>query len=200
MIWIAPDDLRRSLFRIRTAQIDSEGMQPMMSEQDQRIHAFEGLYQQYYFPSVKYAMKKIQNAQDAEDIVCNAFLYCYEHYAEYDPQKACFSTWLYLVLNSRIKNYYRDRKDAIVLEHVREAALDTMCSVEDALELTQKRAQIAKALERLPETQRRVVIMKYFKKYSSKQISEKTGLSEANVRVILSRGIKQMRKLVSIDG
>lgn len=174
-------------------------MLPMISEQNQRALAFEPLYQQYYSPSIKYTMKKIQNMQDTEDIVCNAFLYCYEHFAEFDPAKSCFSTWLYLVINSRIKNYYRDKKPVIELENVREAELDTMCSVEDAIELSLKRSQIAKALERLSEIQRRVVIMKYFQHCSSRQIAEKTGLSEVNVRVTLSRAISQLRKLVSID-
>lgn len=68
------------------------------------------------------ALKLIENAHDAEDLTEEAFVYCYRRYADYDPGKSALSTWLYLVVNSRIKNYYRDRKEAVDLEELAPAS------------------------------------------------------------------------------
>lgn len=170
----------------------------MTDNQVQTSQLFEQYYQKYYLQSLRYVHKRIQNLHDAEDLVGDSFLYCYEHYTEYDPNKASFATWLYLVVNSRIKNYYRDRKETVELDSVSEL-LRTLSadSVEQAIELSRLRELLYQALNNLTETQRQIVIMKYFHNYSSKKIAERTGVSEGNVRVILSRALFRLRSILN---
>lgn len=54
---------------------------------------------------------------------------------------------------------------------------------------------MAELLKRLPENQRTVVVMSAVTGLSNSEISQATGLSAENVRVLLSRGRKKLREL-----
>ena len=69
---------------------------------------YDDFYKDNYNRVVNYVKNKINNYEDAEDLASEVFLYCYSHYEEYDSEKSGITTWLYLIVNSRIKNYYRD--------------------------------------------------------------------------------------------
>ena len=76
---------------------------------------FEDLYRQYWSGMLFYCIRKTGDRENAEDLVSDTFLYCFDHYDSFDPGKSAVSTWLYMVLNSRIKNYYRDRRESVDL-------------------------------------------------------------------------------------
>lgn len=56
---------------------------------------------------------------------------------------------------------------------------------------------VSKMLSRLPENQRKVVVMSAVSGLSNSEIKKATGLSDDNVRVLLSRGRKKLRQLFS---
>ncbi len=56
---------------------------------------------------------------------------------------------------------------------------------------------VSKMLSQLPENQRKVVIMSAVSGLSNSEIKKATGLSDDNVRVLLSRGRKKLRQLFS---
>lgn len=169
-----------------------------MNDQREKME-FKEFYQQNYPKAVLYTSKKIGNYSDAEDLVCDVFAYCYEHYAHYDPGKASESTWLYVILNSRIKNYYRDRKELIDLSQMKGLSSETDY-IQEACELGEMREMLAKALEMLSERARQVVIMRYFYGYSTAETAKRLGLTESNARVILTRAIKEMKKYCDLSG
>ena len=101
--------------------------------------SFSRLYELVQDDLYKYALYALGNAHDAEDQTEDAFVYCYRRYADYDPGKSALSTWLYLVVNSRIKNYYRDRKEAVDLEELAPVLADDAPEIEDVVYLQQLR-------------------------------------------------------------
>ncbi len=154
--------------------------------------SFEELYHRTYSNLLFYTIRKVGSREDAEDLVADAYTYCYEHYDAYDPSKSAVTTWLYLVLNSRIKNFYRDRRESVdisTLENVLEGEGDEM---EGSVWLEQVRGTLTKALEKLPERQRQIVILRYFHDKSSAEIGDILGISAGNARVLLSRALDSM--------
>lgn len=158
---------------------------------------FDEVYQSYFHSVCAYVRTKIGNAHDAEDLTEDAFVYCYRRYADYDPEKSALSTWLYLIVNSRIKNYYRDRKEAVDLEELAPVLADDAPKMEQVVYLQQLRDMLAGALQTLPERQREIVVQRYFGQKSTAEIAEKLGLSEGNVRVLLSRALRKMEEQCS---
>ncbi len=155
---------------------------------------FDQVHQTYFRSVCAHMHTKIGNAHDAEDQTEDAFVYCYRRYADYDPGKGALITWLYLVVNSRIKNYYRDRKEAVDLEELAPVLADDAPEIEQAVYLQQLRDMLAGALQMLPERQRAIVVQRYFGQKSTAEIADSLGLSEGNVRVLLSRALRKMEE------
>jgi len=161
---------------------------------DKRKPPFESVYDRYYFDIFRYLSSRMNQRQDVEDLTSEVFLYCYAHYEDYDPDKSSLSTWLYLVTNSRLKNYYRDRRESVDMEDVEPFLAAEGEELEQAVYLEQLRAELAKALEDLPERQKRAVVLRYFKEWDYSKIALDLDTTEGNIRVIISRALDRMEK------
>ncbi len=153
---------------------------------------FEQVYKDHYFNVFKYINKKIENKENAEDLASEVFLYCYDHYDSYDPEKSSITTWLYMVTNSRLKNFYRDRRSNEDIDELYNVLPDTDSDMEGAVYLTQVREVLAHAISTLSETQQKIVIMSYFQNKTSKEIAEELGMSAGNVRITLMRALDKL--------
>lgn len=158
---------------------------------------FEEFYNQYYLNACIYATRKVGNPDDGEELTCAVFMYCYQHFSEYDSSKASIGTWLYVIMNSRIKNYYRDKKEHIDLDALGDTLSDDRDIIGKAIEVEENRRMIAKALKDLPETQRAIVVYRYIQDKSTAEVAEILGLSEGNVRTQLSRALAKMRSVLA---
>lgn len=155
---------------------------------------FSSFYAEFYTNIVYYLVKKIGNLQDAEDLAANVFLYCYEHFSSYDPEKASPGTWLYIIVNSRLKNWYRDRHAFQNLDELYQTLPDDAPLLEEAMILQEQRDFLAKALDILSDLERQLVFYRYFKHYSGDEIAKKTGVRPEIARVKLSRAIDKMER------
>lgn len=157
--------------------------------------SFEMFYDANYSKVVRYIWTKLGNQQDAEDLAGEVFLYCYSHYEEYDPEKSSLTTWLYLIVNSRLKNHYRDTKTFVDLEDVVGVLPDDSVDMDSCVYLEQLKTQMAQALQQLPERQRRIVMLRYFEDRSSSEIAQIMNMSSVNVRVQMSRALDRLETL-----
>ena len=155
---------------------------------------FSDFYDDNYQKVVGYINRKIGNLHDAEDMASDIFVYCYAHYDDYDPAKSSPTTWLYLIVNSRIKNHYRDTKTYVDLETIVGVMSDDSIDMDAAIYLQQLRKLLEKALAKLPERQRQIVTMRYFEEKTNSEIAEALGMTQVNVRVQLSRALDTLEK------
>lgn len=154
---------------------------------------FEKYYDKYYYQVYKHILKKISDTTQAEDMAMESFLVCYQKFDTYDPQKASFATWLYVIVNNKIKNYYRDHKTYEDIDNISIPVDNFEDDLTCAIHLDDMRKHLADALSTLPEIQRKIVIYKYFKNKNSSEIAEIVGISSVNVRVNLSRALKKIK-------
>lgn len=156
--------------------------------------AYEEFYSDHFQRAVQYINKKIGNMEDAQDLASDVFLYCYAHYEDYDPAKSAITTWLYLIVNSRIKNYYRDAKSNVDIDELAGVLPADGTDMDHCLYLEQVRIRLSQAIAQLPERQRRIVRMSYFEEKNSKEIAQILGMTPVNVRVQLSRALNTLEK------
>lgn len=159
------------------------------------LPSFSDFYNTHYRRVVYYINKKIGNPYDAEDLASEIFLYCYSHYDDYDPKKSSLSTWLYLIVNSRIKNHYRDVKTYVDLESLVGVIPDDSIDLDACIYLQQLKECLEKAIMQLPARQRRIVTMRYFEERSNNEIASELGMSQVNVRVQLSRALDALERM-----
>lgn len=156
---------------------------------------FEDFYEANFNKVVQYIYKKLGNMQDSEDLASDVFVYCYSHYDSYDPEKSSLNTWLYLIVNSRLKNRYRDAKTYVDLEELVGVIPDETVDMDAGIYLQQLRTGLEQALKKLPERQRRIVTMRYFEDRSNAEIAEIMNMTQGNVRVQLSRALDVLENL-----
>lgn len=155
--------------------------------------SFEDFYQQNYNRALNYVRNKITVSEEAEDLVSDVFLYCYNHFDSYDPVKSSPTTWLYLIINSRIKNYYRDHSITYVdFESVADTMQDQGINLDQGIYIEQLHNALMTAIHNLPQRQQQIVMMRYFENRTSDEIALKLGLSPGNVRVLLSRALNKL--------
>lgn len=155
---------------------------------------FEVFYEANFNKTVHYINQKINNYHDAQDLASDIFLYCYNHYEEYDPSKSSLTTWLYMITNSRIKNFYRDHTEYADLDELSEFIPDDSGDLDSGVYVEQVHAAIMQALQVLPERQRQIVYLRFFKEYTNPQIADALGMTQVNVRVQLSRALDTLEK------
>lgn len=156
--------------------------------------SFEEYFNSYYQQAFRYTLKKVSNISIAEDITMDTFVACYRKFESFDPQRAKFATWLYVAINNRIKNYYRDQKEIDSLDDQVNVAGAQEDEIFRSIYLSEMRSAFACALETLNETQKQIVIKKYFRNMSSNEIADDIGSTPGNVRVQLTRAIKKLKE------
>ncbi len=156
------------------------------------IPSYEDFYAQNYSRVLYYVKGKLASPEEAEDLTSEVFLYCYSHYSDYDPAKSSLTTWLYLVVNSRLKNYYRDHVATCDLEEISFTLSDDTVDLDRGVYLEQLHSALMAALAQLPERQRQIVMMRYFENKSGEEIAERLGITPGNVRVLLSRAVDKL--------
>jgi RNA polymerase sigma-70 factor (ECF subfamily) len=134
----------------------------------------------------------------AEDISSDVFNAAYNAFDHFDPSRATISTWLYTIVNNRLKNYYRDNKNEISIEATNLLnCVATSPEMEQAIYIEQCRDVLKLALEKLSPRERKIVTLKYFKFYNTREIADKMKISNQNVRVILYRSLAKLQKILA---
>lgn len=129
----------------------------------------------------------------AEDLTMDVFCTVWDKFEVFDESKASFQTWLYVIVNNKLKNYYRDRKVNVELDESIAIEDNQADEIVEAIQLQDMRDQLYTALEELNETQRKIVIYKYFKDMNANEIADLLGLSAGNVRILLKRALDKIR-------
>lgn len=161
---------------------------------DAKRKDFERYFIKYYQRLKTHIYKKVSDIHIAEDIAMDAFTACWESYDRFDPAKASFQTWLFVVADNRIKNYYRGKKEYVqISEDIIGDEKNYADDIIQAVALTQIREHLANALEALSELDRKLIIYRYYLKKNSTEISEMTGLTPENIRTRLSRSLDKIR-------
>jgi RNA polymerase sigma-70 factor (ECF subfamily) len=149
--------------------------------------------------------------QDAEECVNDLFVTVWQEIESFDPARGSLRTWLtmrakYIALDRR---RHIQRRQAIAMasldsgdyataferegavEHVPHRAM--VVSMEGLIEQRERREELKQALEALPELDRLLVYMRYFKLASTEDICAKTGLSRHAIDTRLWRARKALR-------
>jgi RNA polymerase sigma-70 factor (ECF subfamily) len=116
----------------------------------------------------------------ANDIVQDAFEKLWRHVAEIDYKVT--KSWLFSTAYHNMIDIIRREKRMTTLEVSHENNLIYESNYSDLNEI------LHEALERLPEQQKSVVLLRDYEGYSYKEIGDITGLSEAQVKINIYRG------------
>jgi RNA polymerase sigma factor (sigma-70 family) len=133
---------------------------------------------QYADNVFRFIVKNLRHEEDARDIVQTAFEKLWRNRDAVDPLKS--KSYLFTVAYNQMIDHVRKNKRVQLQETFTE---------EKAVH--QPQAQLKKALQealnRLPETQKSLVLLKDYEGYNYEEIGKIMGLSESQVKVYLHR-------------
>ena len=116
---------------------------------------------------------------------------------KYDASKASLSTWIYTITRNTVYDYLREKRDRPALE-----LLDfTAVSEEETYEPVMQREtleELACALEKLPQDQRDIIILLYYKKLERKNVAQMLGMTYGQLRYLHDKAIHRLGELLHI--
>jgi RNA polymerase sigma factor (sigma-70 family) len=155
--------------------------------------AYSALVTKYSNMVLTLAYNIILNREDAEEVVQDAFLKAFNALSSFKKQSA-FSTWLYRIVVNVALNKKKLKKfiTADIDEEITTGEDYNIYSLLEQYENKDQKKFIQLAMSALREDERVCITMFYLNELSVWEIHELTGISIANIKVLLHRGRKHL--------
>ena len=192
------------LFRRMNLHQEKELVQK--AKQDPAV--FSGLYDAHYSKIFNYVLRRVADLELSQDITSEVFLKAFSKLWLFRWRKISFSCWLYKIALHEISNHFRKNKRPTIslddlLENKNfeptnfETPKSELIEAQNILEKHEDFLKIQKMLLKLPLKYQEVLSLKFFEHKTTKEIGEILGKKEGTVKSLLSRGIDQLRALVT---
>jgi RNA polymerase sigma-70 factor (ECF subfamily) len=151
-----------------------------------------------------FATRALGSRDDARDIVQETFVRVHAAAPRY-AATGRFGAWLFRIAGNLVRQELRRRRirgwvrgrpaldDATLLASLPAPA---HFAPDGPLQLAETRAQLARALARLPDRQRIALLLRHFEQFSVRDIAEALSVSEHAAESLLARGTTTLRRLL----
>ena len=163
--------------------------------------ALNELYERYnrLVFSVAYAIVGDKNI--AEEITLDVFVQVWKHARTYQPERGKVSTWLIAITRHHAIDILRWQKsrpqtDSLNWEGISLQDGPAAHNVEENVELSVQRERVREALDQLPEEQREVLVLAYFRGYTQSQISEALLQPLGTIKTRIRLAMQKLRNLL----
>ena len=137
------------------------------------------------------------DVQLARDMVQDLFTRIWEHRDGFRAD-ASFTTWMFSIAYNMCKNEYRHREIVQTYqEHIMATTTD-IASDTDTLEQKQRRQMLAEAINRLPENQKPLFLLRYDEELTVPEIARITMLPEGTVKTRLLTALRSVKESMSM--
>jgi RNA polymerase sigma-70 factor, ECF subfamily len=159
--------------------------------------AFRSLFRRYAPTAMALAQRVLRHGHLAEETVQEAFLAVWRNPERFDPDRGSVRSWLMTTVHHRAVDVVRreeaqQRRGAQAEAEPMVDLTDPAVTVVEEVTLLQERLAVRRALEALPQEQRRVIELMYFDGYTQSRVAE---LLELPLGTVKSRTLLGMRRL-----
>ncbi|MDM8555627.1 RNA polymerase sigma factor [Desulfococcaceae bacterium HSG7] len=172
------------------------GADLMIRYQQGDIAAFDHLYNKYKSLVYGYLMKRLDDKTEAEEIFQDVFLRLHRSRSGFN-RKYPFKPWLFAILKNSLTDHYRKSKKAKEL-----LSLDEMETPPPSMQVKEDYNPdplVPKEIA-LSANQRKAVELRYGEDFSFEEIAGTLDTTASNVRQLVSRALKNMRKHFEFKG
>ena len=164
------------------------------------LGAFTQLVHRTQAVAFSIAFRLLQNRQEAEDLVQQAFIRIWRHLDRFDG-RVNFTTWLHQIVTrlgfDQLKT--RQRRNRIIsqpIEDNRSTDLYTETQPEQQLHHQEFQIVLEQSLTKLPPKQRVVFVLRDLQELSIQEVCQITGFSQGSVKTNLYLARKMLRQLL----
>ena len=150
---------------------------------------FEIFFRKLYLPLGMYALRIVDDADVAEDMVQDAFLNTWER-LEGGLEISNFKAFMYRSVRNECLSYLSSLKEKVGEEFIPEVG-------EDEIDTSFRDARIWKAIDELPEKCREIFLMSKRDGYSNEEIADELGISIKTVKNQMTKAFSRLREALN---
>jgi RNA polymerase sigma-70 factor (ECF subfamily) len=163
------------------------------------LDALGSLYDAHINQVYRYALARLGNVQDAEDVVGEIFIKMLNGLPNYRWRKVPFAAWLMRIAHNEVISFTRRNGRRANDTELPDEILDRG-TLNDPVENAERQLaleDLRKAVELLPEAQREVIILRFASGLSVADTAKALGKQENNVKVLQHKGMQRLQVLMS---
>ncbi len=156
---------------------------------------FPTFYRTHVKKVYRFVFYRVQgNTEVAEDLTQDVFLKALSAFDRYDPTISA-SSWIYTIARNHLINHVQKQRHTETLEAIENTDWDRVDWAE-RLCVSHDEKRLLEAIKKLPETDTKIVRLKYLEGWSYEDIAEKLGKTAGALRVQAHRALKELEKLL----
>ncbi|MFM9890910.1 MAG: sigma-70 family RNA polymerase sigma factor [Rickettsiales bacterium] len=159
-------------------------------------HAFDALVRRHLPRAYAIARRVLSNQADAEEAAQDAFTKIWVKAADWQPDRAKFTTWLHRIVVNSALDMARKRTPGFVAdaEAVLATLPDATPNIEAQLGQAEQQALVRQAVATLTPEQRAAVTLCYFEHYTNVEAAKMLGINLKALEGLLVRARKKLRE------
>jgi len=167
------------------------------------VVAFEELLGAYQGAAYRFAYRIFRDRHIADDVSQEFFFKLFRNAARYQPAGK-FTTYFYTVLNNLCLDTLRrmNRKSLPDFHSFENPVLDGMAeeakkgAPDRAARINEEKRLVREAIGKLPDAQRKVIVLRELEELKYREIAEVLSLSLNEVKVLIHRGRKSLLRIL----
>lgn len=159
---------------------------------------FGNIYNQYIEKIYRFVYLKVNSQETAEDITSRVFLNGWESYQKKPEKIENPGAFLYQIARNMVIDHYREKGKARVVsaDNLPQIA-DHRTNLHDKAVLSSDIEMVKSAIQNLKKDYQDVLIWHYLEDMSVPEIAQILGKPDGTIRVMLHRGLKDLRSELS---
>jgi RNA polymerase sigma-70 factor (ECF subfamily) len=156
--------------------------------------AFGLIYDSFAQRIFKFIRLKIQNRQEAEDVLQDVFVKAYRGLGSLKIKDLNFNAWLYKIASNTINDHFRKvyrTPDILAIDENFDLA-DNKPSLQKQLEVKSDMEGLQLTLNKLPPLYKQVLELRYLQEFSLAEIAKILNKSNLSVRLLQYRALKKI--------
>ena len=180
--------------------LSSQGLSNLKMTPDEELaaaaqhssEAFAELYRRHLKAVYRYQYARVRNVHDAQDLTAQTFLAAQEGIARFQG-RGKFSAWLMGVAYRKSADFFRRKRPMLPLEAATKIE-DDSTAPEDFAERQLSLDQVIQALSQLTPERAEAIALQAFGGLSTAEVAQVMGKSQAAVKMLISRALKDLRQ------
>lgn len=155
------------------------------------LREFEKVFKRLYVPLGMYALRIVEDIDDAEDIVQDSFIKTWRQLQQ-GEEIPNVKAYLYMSVRNGTLSFLKNKENSVDIEGIGDIT-------EVVIDTSERDARLWKAIDRLPGRCREIFLMSKRDGLSNQEIAEELNLSIQTVKNQMSKALHALRDSLQTD-
>tara|TARA_Y100001970_G_C14255337_1_gene874918 strand:- start:4017 stop:4568 length:552 start_codon:yes stop_codon:yes gene_type:complete len=157
------------------------------------VESFNQVFKDFIDPLYQFCYFRLNSKEDAEDLVEEIFTKIFKNMCNFDDSKSSIKTWIYSIARNSLIDFIRTKKDQNLelTDHIE----DDQININLEANLAMNAQTLKLAFQKLNESERQLVEMRFISDMSYDEISQVMGKNSGALRVSMTRTLSKLKQI-----